>query len=400
MTRRMSDSAAAVHSKKGVKAPHLYEVDVLRILTFLCVIAVHTISNTAAQTDVPLYGFLTLVHFTREVFFALTAFVLVYSYLNRPKPMRNFLPRRFLLVGVPYVAWSVIYEVARHIRTPNGSIGDLIVRTGGDILTGNAWYHLYFLLVTMQVYLLVPVILWLVRVTRKHPWVVLAVSFMLQLALTGAYMYFPAITNGFSDFQTQAFFSYQFFIISGAVAADHRDQFLPWVRSHRRIIGVIVAGCAVAILAVFGIQSAHGISLSRSSTPLQPIMMVWSVAVALGFLAIGTWYADRRKPGSVLAKALDAGSDRSFGVFLAHPLFIWLLLWMGDGWLAATVPRPWLTWVTYLLVIIGSLALTELARRSWLSMPLTGRKYLRRRSKTSRSEISRSENSRSKNSRT
>ena len=82
----MTDAAAPPARK------HLWEVDIVRILTFVCVIAVHTISHTAAATpaNLPLYLLLGLVHFTRDVFFALTAFVLVYSYFAKPVSMRKF----------------------------------------------------------------------------------------------------------------------------------------------------------------------------------------------------------------------------------------------------------------------------------------------------------------------
>jgi peptidoglycan/LPS O-acetylase OafA/YrhL len=363
------------------KRVHLYEIDVVRILTFLCVIAVHTTSHTVAKDDVVLNGFLGLVHFTREVFFALTAFVLIYSYQNRPVPMRKFLPRRFLLVGVPYVVWSVIYFVSSNIKNPHGTVFEAVIRLLGYILTGTAWYHLYFLLVTMQVYLLIPVILWLIRKTRGHHRTVLIVSFVIQIALMAIYMYWPHLVDFLQGYVKEYFFSYQFFIIAGAIAADHRDAFLPWVRSHRKQIGWGVLATAIATLGVIAIHvSVFGMSLYHAGTPLQPIEMVWSIAVALGFLAVGTYYADRRRPSSFLARALDTGSDRSFGVFLSHPLFIWLLLWVGDDWLESVVPTPWLTPVTYILVILFSLGLTELARRSPLSLPLTGRKILRAKS--------------------
>lgn len=114
-------SPASIGAEPGVQTPtrtaegkprHLYEVDVLRILTFACVIGVHTTSHTAAADDVGLNALLALLHFTRLVFFSLTAFVLVYSYTLRPQPMAQFWPKRFLLVGVPYLAWSFVYVAA------------------------------------------------------------------------------------------------------------------------------------------------------------------------------------------------------------------------------------------------------------------------------------------------
>ena len=355
---------------------HLWEVDVVRILTFLCVIGVHTISHTVSANALPLYLLLGLLHFTRNVFFALTAFVLVYSYLHKPVPMRKFWPRRFLLVGVPYVVWSVIYFVADnwYLHT-NASIGTLALRLLTHILTGTAWYHLYFLLVTMRVYLLVPAMLWLVRKTRGHHVTLLVVTGALQLIIVTCYFYFPASVAFLNGYTKEYFFSYIFFIIGGAVAADHYVVFLAWVRTHRGVIALVVAVAGVATLGVFIVQLAFGFSPSKTGTPLQPIVIVWGAAVALGFLAVGTFWADRRNPTGIGTRFVSVASDRSFGIFLSHPLFIWILLWIGGDWVENTIAKPWLTLVVYVAVIACAIGITELFRRTPLSLPLTGRPF-------------------------
>jgi peptidoglycan/LPS O-acetylase OafA/YrhL len=354
----------------------LWEIDVVRILTFLCVIAVHTISHTAAPTALPLFLLLGLVHFTRDVFFALTAFVLVYSYLKRPVPMRRFWPRRFLLVGVPYVVWSLIYFFANlaHAGT-SGSPGVIAGQLLLDLATGKAWYHLYFLLVTMQVYLLLPVIIWLVRKTRGRHALVLAVSGALELMLVGGYFYFPGAVSGLLAYKDEYFFSYIFFIVAGAVAADHLVALFAWVRAHRPAIAVTTGITGALAVGVFLLSIAGGHSYTSAVTPLQPIIMVWAVAVCFAFLAIGTVWADRRRPEGIGTRFVNVASDRSFGIFLSHPLFIWLLLWVGNDWFEKNVPTPWLTLVIYLLVVAGAIILTEVARRTPLSLPLTGRRF-------------------------
>ncbi|HEY0259594.1 MAG TPA: acyltransferase [Lacisediminihabitans sp.] len=361
------------------RAPRLYEIDVVRILTFACVIAVHTTSHTVAADDVGLYAFLGLVHFTREVFFALSGFVLVHSYLARPVPMRTFWPRRFLLVGVPYLVWSAIYFAASNLHSPKGTALDMLVRFLQHVVTGTSWYHLYFLLVTMQVYLLVPVIVWLVRRTRGHHGVLLAAAGAFQLLLTAYYAYLP-LPAWLSGYSKVYFFSYLFFILLGAVSADHSTALFGWVRGHRPLIGFITLATGLLTLAVFAFQHfVLGFSLYHSGTPLQPILMVWSAAVGLAFLAIGSYWADRRRAGSLSARGVDVASDRSFGIFLSHPLILWVLLWVGDDWLPRTVAKPWLTLVAYVVVVVGSVILTELARRSPLSLALTGRPSARRK---------------------
>ncbi|MBF4608307.1 acyltransferase [Curtobacterium sp. VKM Ac-1393] len=359
------------------KPRHLYEVDVLRILTFACVIGVHTTSHTAASDDVGLNALLALLHFTRLVFFSLTAFVLVYSYTLRPRPMAQFWPKRFLLVGVPYLAWSFVYVGSEWLlsATRRGDVPDLVRTLATGIATGTSKYHLYFLLVTMQVYLLLPVIVWLVRKTRGHHVTALVVALVVQLVVFAGYKYFPASDAWLHGYQKQFFFSYVFFIVSGAIAADHADAFLRFIRVHRRAVLWAFAGVGALTLGVWALQVALGQSLYAAGTPLQPIEAVWSTAVFVGFLAIGARWADRRRPGSPVARFVDYASDRSFGIFLSHPFLIWILLY-GDSWLEAVVPRPWLTLVTYLLVVVLSVAVTEAFRWTPLSVPLTGRPSL------------------------
>ncbi|MBF4614620.1 acyltransferase [Curtobacterium sp. VKM Ac-1376] len=359
------------------KPRHLYEVDVLRILTFACVIGVHTTSHTVATDDVGLNALLGLLHFTRLVFFSLTAFVLVYSYTLRPRPMAQFWPKRFLLVGVPYLAWSFVYVGSSWLlsSTRRGDVPDLVRTTAEGIVTGTSWYHLYFLLVTMQVYLLLPVIVWLVRRTRGHHVATLVVALLVQLVVFAGYKYFPSSDAWMHGYQKQFFFSYVFFIVSGAIAADHADAFLRFIRVHRRAVLWAFAGVGGLTLGVWAVQVALGQSLYAAGTPLQPVQAVWSAAVFVGFLAIGAIWADRRRAGSPVARVVDYASDRSFGIFLSHPFMIWILLY-GDSWLEAVVPRPWLTLVTYLLVLVLSVAVTEAFRWTPLSVPLTGRPSL------------------------
>ncbi len=354
----------------------LWEIDVVRILTFVCVIGVHTISHTSASDDVPLFMLLGLVHFTRDVFFALTTFVLIFTYFRRPVRMSAFWPRRFLLVGVPYLVWSVIYFFANLAHTgTNSSPGTLTDHLLLDIVTGKAWYHLYFLLVTMQVYLLMPAIVWLVRRTRGHHAVVLAAAGALQLIISAAYFYFPSLVSGLTTYKDEYFFSYIFFIVAGGIAADHLGALFDWVRSHRPLIAVVTAITALVTVGVFLLQIQGGRSFTTAVTPLQPIVMVWGVAVSFAFLAIGTVWADRRVEGAFGTRFVSVASDRSFGIFLSHPLFIWVLLWVGDDWFEKAVPKPWLTLVIYVLVVLGAIVLTEFARRTPLSLALTGRRF-------------------------
>ncbi len=162
-------TATMTHERSTQRRGHVYEADVVRVLTFACVIAVHTISHTESDTSVPANGVEMLLHFTREAFFALTGFVLLHQSLSRPEPLaaRTFWRRRIVVVGVPYIAWSVIYT-GIEATTSFGTWTSELRHLGSNLAYGTAWYHLYFLLVSMQIYLLWPLIDRLVRATARH----------------------------------------------------------------------------------------------------------------------------------------------------------------------------------------------------------------------------------------
>jgi peptidoglycan/LPS O-acetylase OafA/YrhL len=343
------------------------ELDVVRVLTCASVIAVHVISHTA-HGQVGVVGALVPLHATREVFFALSGFVLVLSLQQRPRPLRSLWARRFLLVGAPYLTWSVIYCEIAWAGHPVGwpaALGDLALA----VATGKAWYHLYFLFVLMQLYLLLPLLVRLVRATRAwHP-VLVALAFGVQLTVSGFDAYAPGSLHALNLVSNVV--DYAGFIVGGAVAADHAAAVLAWTRRHRRGIAAAVATTAAATVAGYVVQLAVGFGPYRASTAYQPIVIAWAAVAATGLLALGCWCVDRR-PGAS-HPALDHLADRSFGVYLAHPLVLWAVLSLGDRWLTAWGPVVAAV-VVYPVVVAGAFLIAEAARRTPLSLPLAGRR--------------------------
>ncbi|NNC11158.1 acyltransferase [Planctomonas sp. JC2975] len=358
--------------KRPTRRRKLYELEVVRVLTFACVIGVHVVSHTA-QGSAPIVGSLILLHFTREVFFALTGFVLTLSYLRKPKPMREFWPRRFLLVGVPYLVWSLIYCIISAIGKPF-DLWQFLQHYFWASLTGTAYYHMYFLLVTMQIYLLFPLLVWLVKATRRWHWLLVSLSFALQLTISAFDQYKPGSMHWINLFSNVI--NYQAFIIAGAVGAYHSTAVLQWVRVHRRLIAVITPIAAALTIGAYLLQLSWGYSVYAASTAYQPAVLVWSAVVAVALLAIGAWWVDRRPEDP--HRTLDYLSDRSFGVFLAHPLVLWLLLLVAGGLLNSWPPLV-STIVAYPIVALGALGIADVARRSILSLPLAGRPRSTRR---------------------
>ena len=105
-----------------------------------------------------------LLHFSRTAFFFLTAFVLTYSEIHRPRPVREFWAPAYLEIGVPYLVWTGIYWVF-----------SMIVGNSWDQAWSLLWnylvfgyYQLYFVVVLLQLYLVFPLLLRLLRASKHH----------------------------------------------------------------------------------------------------------------------------------------------------------------------------------------------------------------------------------------
>jgi peptidoglycan/LPS O-acetylase OafA/YrhL len=354
---------------------YLHQVDVVRLLTFASVIAVHVVSNTTDESGVAARGVLVLLHFTRETFFVITGFVLFHSSYprdGRTLDLPRFWRRRFLLIGVPYLAWSAIYWWFHGAR----GAGDLAV----TLLTGSAEYHLYFLLVSMQVYLAFGLLVWLVRATRGHHGALLAAVTAYQVALFwllhdvlprwgGA----PAWLAAAPVWAQKLLPSYLVYVVAGALAAVHLARVQGWVAAHGRLVAVGVVVAAVFTEGAYLLQLATGSPVYRAADVLQPDMIVWTAALTAGLLALGLRFAANRRPG-LAASAVAEGARISFGVFLVHPLVITAVLASPLAGPLRRSGQPWTSVLVWLLVVLVSVPVVELVARTPLSLPLTGRR--------------------------
>ncbi len=360
--------------------PHLHAVDLVRVCTVAGVISVHVVALTTAPTHVFAGALMTVLHVNREVFFLLSAFVLTYAYGRRQSwSLRRFWAKRYWLVATPYLVWTVVYFFADH--TPLSPAGTAMHVFVHDVLTGATRYHLYFLLVTMQLYLVFPALLALLRTARRHLGVLLGASVLLQLALTFSthYGFARGVFGAWDRNATILLPSYQLYILTGAVAALHLESLTVWVRRHRHLVGPIVVGAVMLGLVSFTFDHVVlGMAPLQAGEVFQPVVVVESFAVVLGLFAWGLAWADR--PQRRLGRVVAAGSDASFGVYLAHPLVLQGALALvprvfpvhGTSAQVATLVGELLVAVPLVYLVTGVIVVA--LRRTRLSVALTGRR--------------------------
>ncbi|MBT0566253.1 acyltransferase [Williamsia sp. CHRR-6] len=369
---------------------HLHQLDFVRGSTFLMVILLHTLTNTNdEQTSVLTNGLGMWGHFTRNAFFFLTGFVLMFGTYDKPDfSVRSFYARRLKLVVIPYLVWSVAYWAYAVIAADGPSALPYSLHSLSESLTwGTAGFHLYFIFVIVQFYLLFPLIRILLRATRNHHMALVAVSLAVQLVTLYVFTQTtpPAgtwlATNWWHAYAT--FLPYQFFVIAGAVAAVHRDRFDAMIRGRGGLIvaGLILAGAFAVGAFIYEINS--GTKPIDASSALNPCLQPLIIMLIVSIYAAALWWSDRRERTPRFNAVVDYASNRSFAIFLSHVLVLQLLVLPrgtgpAHGWFQQHLGAPWATLVVYLLTVIGTLGLAELLRRSPGALYLTGRPRVRR----------------------
>ncbi|MDQ2707777.1 MAG: acyltransferase [Actinomycetota bacterium] len=380
-SRVLSLAATTGSADSADSGGRLRQLDALRVLTCLSVVAVHSIMGPYPKDDPGLGVATSLLHYSREIFFFVSALVLVRTYVPRLGPAgrladeTGFRRRRLRLIGLPYLVWTTIYLLiwvwhTRGVEPMSQIVNELPLRWVYLVATGNGCYHLYFLLVTLQFAVVFPLFLRLLGATQgRHGWL-LAGSGVLQLATLAGYHLIGLPNDGWRPIiGDYSLFGYQLWLVAGALAGLHLERMHTWLTEHRALVVGAVPVTAAALLWSYWAQ-VPTLGVLEASTPLQPMMVVWST-VMLGALYLAAVRLSRLR-SALASMVFGYGAQLSFGVYLAHPLVLDLVL-SGSQRVGLFAPSPWLAVVSFVLTVGGSVALCALIHRTRFSLALQGR---------------------------
>jgi poly(3-hydroxybutyrate) depolymerase/peptidoglycan/LPS O-acetylase OafA/YrhL len=378
--------------------PHIVAFDLIRLIIMVFVVSVHTLAFGGGTVTMSVGAVLTVFHTSRELFLLLTALVLTYNYGHRDQlKVARFWRRRFWLVLPAYLTWSAVYYAA-----DGRARGPFPAAYLHDLQDAGARYHLYFLLVSMQIYLLFPVIRWVLKKTeRYHAWLFgVALAYQVWLTIGLHYKAGRAGNGALAQFINGAGLgywidAYVFYVVAGALAGWHFERLCAFTRLHlgtgRRVAAAAAAGVAAGIGVFLTETEVFGATPNSASAVFQPVVIVEALAFGWALLGAGLLWSDRGTPGR---RFCAAGSASSFGIYLAHPLVLQVLLlvassrYLGaDGGIIGALHRLHRSSIVVLvllciavpLIYAVSWAVASAARRTPVSLMLTGREWKPRR---------------------
>ncbi len=308
-------------------------VEYIRGAAMLGVVGIHTgaYSLSGTEVNVHLFALLEIVsRFSVPIFFFVSAFGLFRQYPpGTPLGYGAFYRRRALTVLVPYLAWSLLYMWFYSYTTGEAHIWEppFIYEF---LLFGLASYQLYFLVILVWFYALMP--LWRAAVpalaARPLPW--LGALLAAQVAFN--YWSCNVLAAGAEDYYLNLALKhrlsywvlhYVFVFLLGAVCAVRLDEFRAFAARSRREINVFFALALAVMLGRYYWLLGAGYELERAVNTLQqlsPEGVVYTLAACLFLFAV----FDRPLPTAV-SSSLALLSCHSYAVYLVHPLVMYFL---------------------------------------------------------------------------
>lgn len=362
----------------------LRDVDAMRVIVFSCVISAHVVTSYGDFEHRSVAAWGMAMHYARYAFVFISAFVLMYSSRDRPMAPVKFWRRRFGAVVLPYLVWSCLYysiELATD-TTPGWWAG--FNRLATQLATGGVWYHLYFLLISIQLYAIFPALHRLMRgASVRRSVLVLVASAVLQAASMAVVSLVPAPRSVAAypwhhpDTQLPI---YAFFIAAGLAVAVHRERVNRWILARPVLISVLFGIGVVITMGVFWIRSAGSGSAMLASLPTFPTILPWVVGATLAVYGLCVAWDRRTPPDGRTARLAAAGAHRAFGVFALHPMVLWALdRWMLPALNAAGVGSATELLILFAGTVLGTLLIVELILHTPASKILAARPRIRLR---------------------
>ncbi len=376
---------------KSLAKAHLGEVDYLRAFGLTSIVLIHSIAYFFSLPDANLMSHalqglvVNLLRYGRFVFMFTTGLVFFYSYRNRKLDPRRFYNRRLKNLVIPYAVWTALYLLLdrwSNMVNWSGAVGFGALWLQ-NLLSGNAFEHLYYIVVTIQFYLLLPFLLARFKPLRAHSgraaglWAGILLASGLLISI-GYFYGLEAQASGIASlvagkpwagivgwllmWNDRLLISYLPFYLLGGLAGIYLEECRKWITDHARLIGIGLLVSAAVVGGQYFHNYVHlGQSWDLTVSVFKPSMYFYSLFVVAALFRVSLIM---NRHGSLLA-LIKVLSNNSLGIYLMHPAVLFFL--HSYVWNQA-MPG-------YLLVIIDPLA--ALVISCLLTLWLDSNKYTR-----------------------
>ncbi len=347
--------------------------DIVKGLSILEVVAHHalgfSLSRFAIRGSAEWWGLFILqkvLHFAVPVFLMISALLLVRSLAKLETPnWSQFYLRRVARTVWPYILWSAFYIWFRYAFLPDRP--PVAENWAVYLLWGKAEYHLYFFSVLIQVSILLPLLLSIIR-WRQQPFrrfVVLA--FVAQIVVFYANFLVAFLNDSHTGFLPYPASSVLWYLPPVLMGAYLGVRWNDWEQMWSRSKWTFGALALVGVLAYVSMEIWLAGGGAAESRLFNLALVTYATSMSFLMLGFAKWVATWDRTSRIIASI----GNRSLGVFVIHPAVIVFLTATSFIKVFNYTPLPYL-WLWGLTVMI-SWALVELMYVARLGRVVFGR---------------------------
>ncbi|MDF2677268.1 MAG: acyltransferase 3 [Bacillota bacterium] len=318
-----------IKEKNTAQNNRLYELDYIRFIACLAVIIVHiTATGVTDYIQGSFPHIVTLIlnrslKFTTPVFIFLSGVTNFYSYDKKELKYIDFVKKRLKSTLIPYFVWCCIYYLA-YIYA--GIYKFDIIFFMKNVILGTMSYHLYFVIIITQIYLLGPLFYKLIKNSKNK----------IFILIIGAV--FTAICAGTLNFKLsdRIFLKYIFFYMLGIYVTLETEKFKTFVSRNK----ILIASGYIAIGILYTLATYYN---------WPEVTYIWfvfsAVSVFLVFL-LSTYLVEIFKNKFSYVKLFG---QSSYYIYLMHPLVLTVMIMLAAKYGIISVTARL---VLYFLVVI------------------------------------------------
>ena len=281
----------------------------------------------------------TASRFSVPIFFFISAFGLFYKIdLAEKFSYTNFLRRRFKAVLIPYLLWSVFYILHDNFFYGSGIPAPSYALE--ILFFGLAKYQLYFLVILIWFYLLMPLWIKILRVmTLQKLFVILIAQIIFDYFSSYSVALFEFTNSLPPDSILKLFLQwrmnylvlhYAFIFLLGGFFAIHSEKFFMWLSENKKIITASFFLTLIILVGYFFylilIKNFSPIAAVNTAHQLSPPGIFYTIAASIFFFML----FENFKFGKISREILSLLGKNSYFIYLFHPLAITYLYYLCE----------------------------------------------------------------------
>lgn len=292
--------------------------DLMKIFACIAVIIIHVTATPASKLPVGSIEHLVAIFFNAATLFAVPCFIILSGYAlslgyhNKAIEYFSFVKRRCQVVLIPYLIWALSYYtlyVLTGMKT--FSLDGFAIA----IFLGKANYHLYFVPIILQLYVLYPLLKKMV--SKVHPIVGILVLIAIHIGYSKWIPSFP--------FRDRLFMSYLLFFVSGMYMGIYHTQFKAFLKKYSILFMTLYV---VGLMAYVNAKYHWYVFHNGKFLGFFQLWQLFSFTSFCGLYLLCDTLASKlaaHQNTTILTSLYNELSGATFYVYLMHPMVILFL---------------------------------------------------------------------------